>query len=161
MDPVLEWDWADIAYFVFTALTGIGVLAIGMQIIGERTARHREFENMYVQRYWSISSRLPTRFIQGHSDYTMNEDGKSAMYDYLLLCEDEMDLRKRGYITDQTWQIWMSGIFFTITDLQCKELIDNFPKGRLEHLRKLSIEPLPSFDPIELGKVRRWWTGLS
>lgn len=29
---------------------------------------------------------------------------------YLRLSEDELDLRKQGFITDRTWAIWSEGI---------------------------------------------------
>ena len=160
MDSVLEWDWADIIYFLVTLMTGFGVWAIGLQIIGERSARHREFENMYVQRYWDIAAKLPMRFVQGFSDYKLSKPERTAMYNYLLLCEDEMDLRAKGFITDKTWKIWMSGIFSAVTDPQIKKLIEGFPAGRLEHLRMFAYAPNPSFDPLKYRWPRRWWTGL-
>lgn len=160
MDPFFEWDWADWAYFIVTFLAGIGVLAIGLQIIGERNARHREFENMYVQRYWDISSRLPARFVQGHPDYTLSESEKSAICDYLLLCEDELDLRKRAYITDQTWKIWMSGVIFATRDAQVRLLIDEFPADRLECIKELMTDGRDYFDPLKRIRIRRWWNGL-
>lgn len=160
MDPFIEWDWADWAYFAVTLLTGIGVLAIGLQIIGERSARHREFENMYVQRYWDIASRLPTRFVHGHADYVPNASEENALCDYILLCEDELDLREQGYITDRTWQIWMSGIIFAARDPQLGKLARTFPPDRLEKFKALVENPCLEFDPQNRTKIRRWWTGL-
>ncbi|GAA5228426.1 hypothetical protein GCM10025778_29600 [Paeniglutamicibacter antarcticus] len=161
MDPLVEWDWADCIYFAVTILTGIGVLAIGWQIIGERNARHREFENMYVQRYWDISSRMPSRFVHGHVDYVPNNAERNALCDYLLLCEDELDLREQGFITDQTWHIWMSGIVFALRDPQLIKLAQGFPSERLDNFKALIEDPRIEFDPLKRTKLRRWWTGLS
>lgn len=108
MDPVIEWDWADwvlLVSTVFTIAAAVSVWGIIFQIIGERRARHREFENMYVQRYWDLMNSLPIRFVQGHEDYSPNDNQSIALCNYLLLCEDELDLRAQGFITDKTWKI--------------------------------------------------------
>jgi hypothetical protein len=163
MDPFIEWDWADWAYFLVLALTGVGVLAIGWQIIGERTARHREFENMYVQRYWDISSRMPAHYLHGGgpTEYVPTADEKYALRDYLLLCEDQLDLREQGFITDRTWKIWMSGIIFAAKDPTLKVLAQDFPPKRLDKFKSLTKNPSIDFDPLKRMRLRRWWTGLT
>ncbi|QXQ11308.1 hypothetical protein [Paeniglutamicibacter sp. Y32M11] len=160
MDPVNEWDWADVLSLVVTFLTGVGVFAIVWQIIGERSARHREFENMYVQRYWDIAGRLPVRFVQGHEKYSMGKSERIAMREYLILCEDELDLRKEGYITDRTWEIWKSGIIGTIHDPKVKTVINEFPSTRLVNIRDLMNISNGNSDPLNRTKIRRWWNGL-
>lgn len=32
------------------------------------------------------------------------------MRSYLRLCEDELELRKEGWISGETWQIWQTGM---------------------------------------------------
>ncbi|WP_431710465.1 hypothetical protein [Glutamicibacter uratoxydans] len=163
MDPVGEWDWADWFYFystVATFLTTIGVLGIIWQIIGERRTRHREFENMYVSRYWSIANNLPRRFVCGHPDYEANEKEVVALTEYLLLCEDELDLRMRGFVTDQTWEIWAEGICAASSDKKLRELASTFPPGRLTNFKTLLESGSSSFDPLAWSKTKRWWNGL-
>ena len=163
MDPVGEWDWADWTYFISilaTFLTTIGVVGIIWQIIGERRSRHREFENMYVNRYWSISKGLPRRCVYGHSDYEANNDELTALNEYLLLCEDELDLRKRGFITDQTWEIWGEGLSAVSADPRLRDLVSKFPEDRLTNLRALIDSSSQVFDPLLWSRTRRWWSGL-
>ena len=39
---------------------------------------------------------------------------RSALWDYLMLCEDQIDQRIAGQITDETWEIWADGIMFNL-----------------------------------------------
>lgn len=158
-----EWDWADWFYlFSITAtfITTIGVLGIIWQIIGERRTRHREFENMYVSRYWNIASKLPHRFVCGHQDYSPTEQELVALTDYLLLCEDELDLRKRGFVTDQTWEIWAEGICSASNDTILRDIVDSFPPDRLTIFKELVNSETRRFDPLTWSKKKRWWSGL-
>jgi hypothetical protein len=50
-------DWADIGAIV----TAVAVVFAVFQVVTARTQRHREFENMYVQRYWQILDRMTDR----------------------------------------------------------------------------------------------------
>jgi len=164
MDPVNEWDWADWILLVSTALTivaTLGVFGIIVQIIGERRARHREFENMYVQRYWDLIGTLPIRFVQGHADYTPNDSQSIALCNYLLLCEDELDLRAKGFITDQTWEIWRSSIVGIAHDPILRDLIESFPEHRLANLRALVASTENEPEPLMMSQFKRWWSGLT
>lgn len=150
-------DWID---FVVSVVTGVGVLLIFLQIIGERSSRHREFENMYVQRYWAITERLPSDFVIGRTEYELNETQILAMRDYVSLCEDELDLRKRGFITDRTWSVWKTGIWAAIQDPRILEVVATFGDNRLDLLRSMIDRDQSSFDPIAMSRMSRWWKGL-
>ena len=161
MDPVHEWDWADVVYFGVTALsvlTAVGIALVVLQFIGERTSRHREFEMMYVQRYWQISDHLPREFVQGLDDFRITRKNRLAFLDYLLLCEDELDLRSRGYITDPTWAIWESGIQSAIDNSQLLNLMGSFSNDRLARLRHAVRTGIT--DPLEKSTLSKWWFGL-
>ncbi|MFL4474503.1 hypothetical protein ACIPVK_10950 [Paeniglutamicibacter sp. MACA_103] len=127
-----------------------------LQLVGDRNARHRDFERMYVERYWSISARLPDSFMRGDTDFPLDEINARAFMDYLMLCEDELDMRQQGYISDKTWKIWSSAIGSAQSNEKLKVLMDQFPDGRLDLLRNFDER----IDPLTRSLFRRWWEGL-
>ncbi|MGP5523684.1 hypothetical protein ACTXM3_10360 [Glutamicibacter arilaitensis] len=151
-------EWVDFSISFFTV---VGVILIFFQIVGERSARHREFENMYVQRYWSITERLPSAFVIGRTDYELDELQTIAMRDYVSLCEDELDLRKRGFITDRTWAVWRTGISAIGSDPRIREVVDSFGENRLDLLRTMIDHDQSDFDPNTMRRFSKWWKGLS
>ena len=116
---------------------------------------------MYVQRYWDLMNSLPIRFVQGHEDYSPNDNQSIALCNYLLLCEDELDLRAQGFITDKTWKIWRSSIVGIAHDPKLLDLIETFPKHRLTNLRSLIASAESEPDPLIKLSISRWWSGLT
>lgn len=160
MEPVGDWDWTDAVVFAANLLTIFGAIGIGavfLQLVGDRNARHRDFERMYVERYWSIADRLPARFVLGQEDFEV-DDHKRALADYLMLCEDELDMRKRGYVSDKTWEVWAAAIIDASKNEKLAEVMSDFPKGRLDLLK--AVEP-DNADPLNRAWLRRWWEGLA
>lgn len=152
-------DWLDYASLFVSVFTMLGVLLVVLQFIGERIARHREFEMMYVQRYWEVSESLPTAFLEGRPNYEITEENRDAFVRYMLLCEDELDLRARGYITDNTWRVWESGIGMIASQDQLKQLVLSFPDTRLDKLR--AVIGRGDSDPLKKSRPSKWWHGLS
>lgn len=114
------------------ALGGV-IVAIATAWYGVVTSlyvRRREFEDIYVQRYWEISGRIPLelRMAWGnHKDVQVSveqqgQSVKEALWDYLMLCEDEFDMRKAGNVTDETWAIWGPTIYSTMGNFPFKEI---------------------------------------
>lgn len=99
---------------IVTALSALWGFRISLYI------RRREFEDIYIQRYWEILNRIGPRLrvqLMMGEDHILDreKDGVSdeelkALWDYLLLCEDEIDLRAQGNVTDETWAVWSSSI---------------------------------------------------
>jgi hypothetical protein len=97
---------------IVQTITLIAIVIGGWQLLVQNRQIHRDFESMYVQRYWTIMDRRSrTWTLEGQYD---SEDRVIARQ-YLLLCEDEIDLRARGRITDATWAFWGDAILTQAT----------------------------------------------
>ena len=71
--------------------------------------RLRSFEMFYVQRYWLLMDEM--RDIGPELDDASRDRARASVAEaYLALCEDELDLRARGWITRQTFNIWAEGM---------------------------------------------------
>ena len=56
--------------------------------------RIRAFEDFYVKRYWDLMDRLSLDALRGRgSGDPLNDNDEKAVLAYMLLCEDELDLR--------------------------------------------------------------------
>ena len=99
----------------------VALVAVVVAVWGVRTSlyiRRREFEDEYTQMYWSIVQRLPTSLRlqmieeprRAFRDTELEEEEKKVLWDYLMLSEDEIDLRAQGDVTDETWKIWSEAI---------------------------------------------------
>ena len=144
-------DWANIA----TIVTAVAIFFALLSLIGDRRQRHREFENLYVQRYWAILDRQSADFRLGVKDKIGKSDRALAL-DYLRLCEDELELRKLGLVTKQTWNSWAEGIKNGINNPLCRELMDERPL-ELTFLRKFARD---HNDPYRGSAPWAMWNGL-
>ena len=145
-------DFADLSSIV----TATAAIFAVFQLVAVRTQRHRDFENLYVQRYWQLLDRMPDRLYLNHEISAPNPDELRLAVAYLRLCEDEVDLRKQGFITDRTWTIWSEGILAqlqgTIYENALAEHSHLLPSlTKFAHTRK---------DPLSWNAFARWWSGL-
>ena|ERR1700729_3827239 len=82
---------------------------------------------------------------------------------YLLLCEDELGMRKQGYIADAIYEIWAGWMraqlsqpmFATVWRKVTSE--SSFPYGNLKAL----CDSDKRYDPLKAGRALRWVRGLS
>lgn len=72
-------------------------------------ARLRQFEGKYVERYWSILDNLSLPALSISNEDPDEEDVKNIRK-YILLCEDELQMRGNGYISDSTYEEWADGM---------------------------------------------------
>ncbi|QDB79585.1 hypothetical protein FE251_09520 [Georgenia wutianyii] len=161
-----------------------GVILAGLlawhQLRASLYVRRREFEDIYVQRYWEISNRLNLDLRIGSysgGDFAELADAEDkdaqylAMWDYLALCEDQIDLRKSGNVTDEAWAVWSSSIAGTVSRYPYEAFYDLIEQGLdeahvdesdrpWEHLRTLRHDPgagLPDPYPLSgTGWRQRW-----
>ena len=89
----------------------LGFTAAVFQLRQVRKQRKREFEDLFVQRYWSIMDRLSTSALESRPNggAVLDEDRRSVIA-YLRLSEDELDLRARNWISQDAWELWRDGI---------------------------------------------------
>ena len=107
MASILEW-----AAFL-TAATSFVAITVGLvQLRQLRKQRVRDFEDLFVQRYWNIMDRLSLAAMEcdGPYDQTVEADDRLAVMAYLRLSEDELDLRAERWVSKDTWEMWRTGI---------------------------------------------------
>jgi hypothetical protein len=149
---------ADIALIV----TAAGVLAAVFGLRQSNRERLRQFEALYVQRYWSILDQLSLNALDSSSPDSIGDGDRKGIRTYLFLCEDELEMRGRGYIADSTYKIWSEAaiaqleqpMFQAVWQQVAKEAI--FP---YEHLKALLSDPY--YDPLTARFLRRWFRGLA
>jgi hypothetical protein len=149
---------ADIALIV----TAVGVLAAVFGLRQSNRERLRQFEAMYVQRYWSILDQLSLGALGMSASDSVSADDKKAIRAYLFLCEDELEMRGRGYIADSTYRIWSEAAKAQLEQPMFQEVWNQLTKEATfpyQHLNALLSNP--SYDPLTVRFLRRWLRGLA
>jgi hypothetical protein len=104
--------------------TAVGVLVAAFSVRAANSQRRRQFETIYVQRYWALMDQLSLDALKDGQSKPHNSMGPLTVADgqeichndqrivhsYLRLCEDELELRREGWISSETWAIWQAGI---------------------------------------------------
>lgn len=108
---VIAAEWTDVAraisdivVAIFTLAATTGIYLVYTQVRLQRKQLHREFENLYVEIYWTIMDRLEGSRCRSRSR-------ASAIAAYLMLAEDQCDMRQQNRVTDETWSIWGPAIY--------------------------------------------------
>lgn len=150
-------DWFDWFSLGIQALTALAIVFAALQFVGSQTQRHREFENLYVQRYWDLLDRMSFELYMNESSRLLSGSDKRVVHAYLRLCEDELDLREQGFITDRTWKVWSSGMLAQLNSDPYASELQNLSLNDLPALRQF----LPvGRDPLSWRWYKRWWSGL-
>jgi len=137
------------------AITAAGVLLGVFGLRQARVSRMRDFESFYVKRYWDLFDGLSISARQAGDDAAPSPDERRIMHAYLHLCEDEVDLRQQGWITDDAWQMWTSGISSQVERASYARLLSELPHGEVPLLRAF-IESGYA-DPQRRTKARARW----
>jgi hypothetical protein len=150
-------------------ITAIGVVGVVLGIRQSYRERLRQFEARYVERYWKILDLLSLNALRGSCPDVIIDDDNRAIRSYILLCEDELEMRKNGYIADSTYDLWADGIysqfqqpmFGKIWEQVKEEAVQN-NAFRYVHLRQLLDDKDPSvYDPLMIAHWRRRIRGLA
>jgi hypothetical protein len=154
---------SDIALIVTT----IGVVGVVIGLRQGYRERLRQFEAMYVQRYWTILDELSLDALRGASSDNIDEGDEKAIRSYILLCEDELELRKDGYIADSTYALWADGMLSQLEQPMFKYVWQHVQKEPAEsgtfpymYLRNLYSLGIKDADPLQISALRRWLRGL-
>ncbi|MBG6183059.1 hypothetical protein IWX65_001006 [Arthrobacter sp. CAN_A214] len=150
-------NWFNWVSLCIQALTASAIVFAALQFVGSQTQRHREFENLYVQRYWDLLDRMSFNLYMNKPLRLLSGSNKRVIHAYLRLCEDELDLREQGFITDRTWKVWSLGM---------RAQLKSEPYAA--ELQKLGLDDLPALrqflptgrDPLLWRWYKRWWSGL-
>lgn len=149
--------WSSLA----SALIGLAALAavivVGVQIRLQRTQLHRDLENMYVARYWTIMDQL--------AESELLPRGKAvrrrtlAIRAYLRLSEDECDLRAVNRVTDDTWREWLAGMRTQLAEPSFRSELESSPGDQFRNLRQL-VDSDEDFEPSRSSARQRRRVGL-
>lgn len=149
------WEWANV---VAQFATMFAVVFAILQLIGARAAKHRDFENLYVQRYWNLMDRFDGNPWGAPSVDDLVDSDKSLVTAYLQLCEDELDLRRNGYISTKTWGIWVDGMKSQCARPAYKDALGAMKPAELPALRNFLGNG--NSDPLKMNWFLKWWTGI-
>lgn len=143
---------ADIVAAILTAVTLVGVYLVLDQIKLQRKQMHRDLENLYVERYWTILDRLECA-APGSPEH------RQAVRAYLSLCEDQCDMRQQDRVTDETWVVWGPSMHNVLGDSEYAETLSQAPESSYLHLRRMKSAG-SGYDPTETPLKRRAKSGL-
>lgn len=144
---------------VSLAVTAFGVLGawfslwFGLRKSNREQARH--FEATYIQRYWKIHEQLSLDVLRASGkdsglEVKVGPEDEKAIRSYIILCEDELEQRAEGHITDTTYREWSEGIcqqFRNPMFMQVWEEVKREPVFPYKHLKEL-LKPIQSYDPL-------------
>jgi hypothetical protein len=149
---------------VASVVTAVGVSLAALAIRQAQRQRIREFESFYVTRYWSLMDCLSVNALTGAGN-GINEQDELTIRSYLRLCEDELKLRRLGYIADETWKIWADGIRTQLERAPFREVwmaveseVDHSGNRDFALVRALQAGEM---DPCRIPKWRRRLRGLA
>lgn len=145
-------------------LSAGSLLAVGfvvVQIATHNRQMHHDFEAMYLQRFWALMERRSPRFDPQNARRLSRAD-RRFIEDYLALSNDQIELRRLGRVTNQTWRIWAPDIAKFVNLPAIRGVLDASAPEDFADLRRLIEErpDNPTWDPCELSRFRRWARGL-
>jgi hypothetical protein len=135
-----------------TAIGGVAIVLAVFPLLQARKQRLRDAEQWYVERYWAIQDRIDVGDVEGRLKKLPTE---KDIYDELRLCEDELDLRRNGFITNPTWRVWSASISAVNQD-SAKMLV----LGRADEMSLLRDYLNRGTDPIRVGRLTAMARGL-
>lgn len=148
---------------IAAVVTAVGVVFAGIQLRAEQLQRNRQFEVLYVERYWSLIDELSLAALRGEGEiHHLSEKDRKILEMYVRLCEDQLEMRAAEAITTWTYEQWRSGLLAARKrPLICSVIkeVSADEATPCEHLRKLLKDE--DYDPLKLGPVRRWLRGLA
>lgn len=148
-------NWAEAVTAIISLFTLLAVGLAAIQIRHVNRQMHRELEMQYLLRFWQLMDRR-SRTLRLKMRTT--RDDRVLFQEYLGLCDDQVQLRSLGRVTDHTWAYWKRDIrAMCVSPPVAKELarsnIEAYP-----HLR--SLLALSTYDPLTRSRMWRVWNGL-
>lgn len=139
-----------------SSLTVLAIAAAVWQLVAQSRQMHREFEAMYVRRYWELmSNRSESWVLSGR----LTVADRVVVRGYLQLSEDECDLRSLGRVTDGTWAFWARSIVDQCAARPYASELADLDRADYPRLRELLLDG-PNHDPLTRSKRWRQRHGL-
>lgn len=133
--------------------TLLAIAVAAWQLLFHSRQMHRDFEALYVQRYWSLMDQRSDRFAL---DGVPTEGDRVIARGYLQLCEDEIDCRRIGRVTDSTWVYWRGAIVDQVSTAAYLSELDTVPDARYPLVRR-ALANAEEFDPLTKRALRSRW----
>lgn len=150
-----DWDWLSIAADGATVVTGVAVLFAIVQFFQSRKQRCRDADQWYVERYWQLQDKKSIR--QRVSGAVVTTVPLQILHLELRLCEDELDARANGWVTNTSWAIWAPSILAVSDDARAMKMLKRLPPNELGRLRSFLQN---HEDPQEIGVLKQLWRGI-
>jgi hypothetical protein len=158
---------SDIALIV----TAVGVLGVVFGLRQSYRERLRQFEEKYVERYWKILDELSLEAVRGPFSGEVGRSDEKAIRSYIALCEDELEMRRYGYIADSTYELWAEGIRSQLRQQpfepvwkQVQQETDTNSASQYEYLHVLmrsdKVKAGDQNDPLKMSGFQRTLRGL-
>jgi hypothetical protein len=148
---------------IATSVTAVGVVVAVLGLRASQRQRLRQFENLYVQRYWALMDKLSLEALRGVVIGEPNEDDEKIVRAYFRLCEDQIELRCAGWISDSSWSIWFDGMRAQLKRQPFQSLwekVQDESPAEFTLLREWGREEKATGDPCAMPRWRRQLTGL-
>lgn len=156
-----------VATLIGVFVAAVGVFAAWMQVRALGQQRTRDFENLFVQRYWKIMDDLSLKAVECTKPDAgvVSSSDKKAVIASLTLSQDELDLRVQRLISADTWELCRVGLTthlrpgpFDVVWDEVRDRESGAVDGRFSQLRKAAGSRLNEvgFDPATEGKLRLW-----
>jgi hypothetical protein len=163
------WSWDFVLRIVPILIAAAAVAFAGLAFRASLQQRLRQFEGMYIQRYWSLMDRLSLPATRGDIHLQIEDSDEKVIRAYFRLCEDQLELRQNGWISDRSWRIWSAGITAQLheplfnhlwrkVDAEAKARVPEGVPPRFALLRVLIVDEHE--DPCEMGRWNRWIAGV-
>lgn len=140
---------------VLQIATLLAVVVAAWQLLFHSRQMHRDFEALYVSRYWTLMDQRSEEFALG----APTTSDQIVILNYLQLCEDEIDCRRIGRVTDSTWKFWRSAIIAQANEAAYAAALGALQRDRFPQLRGL-LSTSPDYDPLKWKAPSRAFHGL-
>lgn len=160
--------WIPVLADIANAVTAAGVIFVVLQLRDAQLQRHRSFEDLFIQRYWHLLDNFSLAFHEARgqapvgSTSGMTDKDLAGVRAYLGLSEDQVDMRRIGWVTDDTWAVWRDGILTALDKQPVRAVWEHVKESQPDEfacLRDLEDNG-PLWDPIALSRLDRWRRGL-
>lgn len=151
---------------IFTAIGAIGAF---FSLRQSYVSGVRQYETRYEDRYWKILDQLTLDTLRiarknPNPEVDVNSHDEKAIRGYINLCEDELEQRAGGYITDITYREWRDGILqqFNNNSAFSKIWEDTVNEAAFpyNHLEKLLDKNGQAYDPLNMSNYKKFVRGL-
>ncbi|WP_426516749.1 hypothetical protein ACPPVQ_18785 [Diaminobutyricibacter sp. McL0618] len=155
-DSVHLVDGWGIASSLASVVTALAVVFAVGQLRVARQQSHRDFENLYVRRYWDLLDQFSDQATLDKDLSSWGSDDLTIALNYIRLCEDEVDMRRLGRITNSTWAFWGPAISQAMTEPAYVALRIAHP-AQFASLREFLSS---RHDPFTKSRIGAWLGGL-